>query len=90
MAYDIPEDGHIRQRHVLMSYLALFADDTCLYATERKEAYVLRKLQRSLNAIETWCEHWNINSMKRRLRQFTSLIGVDRLILTLNWTGTNE
>jgi hypothetical protein len=41
-------------------YLALFADDTCLYATERKEGYVLRKLQCGLDAIETWCEHWNI------------------------------
>jgi hypothetical protein len=37
-------------------YLALFADDTCLYATDRKEGYVHRKLQRGLNAIETWCE----------------------------------
>jgi hypothetical protein len=26
------------------THLALFADDTCLYATERKEGYVLRKL----------------------------------------------
>jgi len=26
--------------------LALFADDTCMYATGRKEEYVLRKLQR--------------------------------------------
>jgi hypothetical protein len=41
-------------------YLALFADDTCLYSTERKEGYVLRNLQRGLDAIETWCEHWNI------------------------------
>jgi hypothetical protein len=41
-------------------YLALFADDTCLFATERKERYVLRKLQRGLDAIEMWCEHWNI------------------------------
>jgi hypothetical protein len=29
--------------------LALFTDDTCLYATERKEGYVLRNLQRGLN-----------------------------------------
>jgi hypothetical protein len=29
--------------------VALFADDTCLYATDRKEGYVLRKLQRGLN-----------------------------------------
>jgi hypothetical protein len=41
-------------------YLALFAEDTCLYATERKEGYVLRKLQRGLDAIKTWCERWNI------------------------------
>jgi hypothetical protein len=31
--------------------LALFADDTCLYATERKEGYVLRKLQRGLDIV---------------------------------------
>jgi hypothetical protein len=31
--------------------LALFADDTCLYATDRKEGYVLRKIQRGLNCM---------------------------------------
>jgi hypothetical protein len=41
-------------------HLALFADDTCPYETECKEGYVLRKLQRGLDAIEKWCEHWNI------------------------------
>jgi hypothetical protein len=41
-------------------YLGFFADDTCLYATDRKEGYVLRKLQRGLSAIETWCERWDI------------------------------
>jgi hypothetical protein len=30
--------------------LALFADDTCLYATEHMERYVLRKVQRGLNS----------------------------------------
>jgi hypothetical protein len=40
-------------------HLALFADDTCLYATER-EGYVLRKLQRDLDAVKTWCAHRNI------------------------------
>jgi hypothetical protein len=30
------------------------------YATDRKEVYVLRKLQRGLSAIETWCEGCNI------------------------------
>jgi hypothetical protein len=41
-------------------YLCLFADDTCIYVTDCKEGYVLRKLQRGLSTIETWCEHWNI------------------------------
>jgi hypothetical protein len=41
-------------------YLALFADDTCLYSTDREEGYVLRKLQRGLTAMESWCERWNI------------------------------
>jgi hypothetical protein len=44
----------------LEQYLGLFADDTYIYATDRKEGYVLRKLQRGLSAIETWCERWNI------------------------------
>jgi hypothetical protein len=30
--------------------VALFADDTCLYVTERKEGYVFRKAQRGLNS----------------------------------------
>jgi hypothetical protein len=29
-------------------------DDTCIYATDRKEDCVLRKMQRGLNTIETW------------------------------------
>jgi hypothetical protein len=41
-------------------YLALFADYTCMCVTDRKDAYVLRKLQRVLNLMESWCEHWNI------------------------------
>jgi hypothetical protein len=45
-------------------YLGLFADDTCIYATVRKEIYVLRKLQRGLCAIETWFESWNIKINK--------------------------
>jgi hypothetical protein len=40
--------------------LALFADDTCMNVTERKEGYVLIKLQCGLTAIEAWCERWNI------------------------------
>jgi hypothetical protein len=33
------------------AYLTLFAGDTCMYATDRKEGYVLRKLQRGLNSL---------------------------------------
>jgi hypothetical protein len=41
-------------------YLGLFVDDTCIHATDRRESYVLIKLQQGLSAIETWCERWNI------------------------------
>jgi hypothetical protein len=34
--------------------LALFADDTCLYATDHKEGYVLRKIQRGLDSVAAW------------------------------------
>jgi hypothetical protein len=34
-------------------YLGLFADDTCIYGTDYKEGYVLRKLQRGISAVET-------------------------------------
>jgi hypothetical protein len=40
--------------------LALFADDTCLYVTDRKEGYVLRKILRGLDSIVAWCKRWNI------------------------------
>jgi hypothetical protein len=49
-------------------HLALFADDTCTYAADRKESYVLRKLQRGLNAMEAWCERWNIKIKKDKTR----------------------
>jgi hypothetical protein len=41
-------------------YPGFFADDTCIYAEDSKEGEVLRKLQRGLTAIETWCERCNI------------------------------
>jgi hypothetical protein len=41
-------------------YLALFANDMCLYSTDHEEGYVLRKLQCGLTAMESWCECWNI------------------------------
>jgi hypothetical protein len=47
--------------------LALFADDTCLYATDRKEGYVLRKIQ-FLNCMAAWCVHWNIKINEENTR----------------------
>jgi hypothetical protein len=41
-------------------HLALFPDNTCPYATDRKEGYVVRKLQCSLSSMEVWCECWNV------------------------------
>jgi hypothetical protein len=40
--------------------LALFANDTCMYATDRKEGFTIRKLQHDLTAMEEWCERWII------------------------------
>jgi hypothetical protein len=38
-----------------MVFTALFADNNCLYATDRKEGFIVRKLQRGLSSMETWC-----------------------------------
>jgi hypothetical protein len=65
-------------------YLGLFADDTCIYATEHKRGYTLRKLQRGLSDIEMLYEHWNIKSMKIRLRPSTFLIDLGHLRLILH------
>jgi hypothetical protein len=59
--------------------LALFADDTCLYATDRKEGYVLRKLQRGLNSMAAWCERWNIKINEDKTRAIYSLTELDHL-----------
>jgi hypothetical protein len=49
-------------------HLALFADDTCLYATERREGFIVRKLQRGLSSMEAWCERWNIKINEDKTR----------------------
>jgi hypothetical protein len=41
-------------------HLVLFAGNTWIYCTDRKEGYVFRKLQRGLTSVESWCERWNI------------------------------
>jgi hypothetical protein len=67
-------------------YLGLFADDTCIYATERKEGYILRNLQWGLSAIETWCECWNlkINEHKAQAIYFSHRLRSLEAHLTLN------
>jgi hypothetical protein len=44
----------------ICAHLALFADDACLYATECKQGYVIRKLQHGLNSMAEWSKHWNV------------------------------
>jgi hypothetical protein len=43
-------------------HLALFADDTCLYATDHKEGYVVRTMV-------AWCECWNIKINEDKTRE---------------------
>jgi hypothetical protein len=63
-----------------------FADDTCIYATDRKENYVLGKLQRGLSAIEKRCESWNIklNEDKTQAIYFSHRLRPPEFHLTLN------
>jgi hypothetical protein len=56
-------------------YLGLFADDTYnIHATDRKEGYILRKLQWGLIANEMWCERWNIKINDSRTKAIYFLI----------------
>jgi hypothetical protein len=41
-------------------YIALFTDGTCIYTTDRKDSYVLRKVERGPTSMQLWCERWNI------------------------------
>jgi hypothetical protein len=60
-------------------YIALFPDDTCLYAIECKEGHVLRKLQHGLNSSGPRAGTFKMT--KTRHRRSTSLIELDRLSL---------
>jgi hypothetical protein len=44
--------------------LALFADDTCVYTTGRKEGYVVRELKRRLSSMAAWCKRWNLKKCR--------------------------
>jgi hypothetical protein len=67
-------------------YLALFADDTCIYATDRKEGHTIRKLQRGLSAIEAWGESWNlkISRDKTQIIYFAHRLRLPEAHLILN------
>jgi hypothetical protein len=66
--------------------LALFMDDICLYATESKEDYVLRTVQRGKNSMWAWCERWNIkvNEDKTQAIYFSHQKRPPDSLLTLN------
>jgi hypothetical protein len=66
--------------------LTLFVDNSCMYATDRKEGYVLSKLQRGLNSTETWCKRWDIeiNEDKIRTIYFSHRLRPPGVHLTLN------
>jgi hypothetical protein len=53
-------------------HLSLFAYVTCLYATDRKEGFAVRKLQRGLSSMKTWCERWNIKINEDKTRGYFS------------------
>jgi hypothetical protein len=59
---------------------------TCLYATDCKEGYVLRKIQHGLDSMAAWHVRRNIKINEDKTRAITSLIEGDRptLLLTLN------
>jgi hypothetical protein len=54
--------------------------------TDHKEGYILRKLQRGLSAIETWCERWNvkINEDKTQAIYFSHRLRTLEAHLTVN------
>jgi hypothetical protein len=66
-------------------YLDRLADDIRMHATDRKEGYILRKLQRGLSSIETCCKRWNSKSIRIKLGPSTSLIELDHLRFISHW-----
>jgi hypothetical protein len=67
----------------LLFFLSLFADDTCLYATDRKGGFLFRELQRGLSSMEKWCERCNmkINEYETRAIYVSHRLRPLRLIL---------
>jgi hypothetical protein len=51
-------------------HLALVADDTSLYVTDRMEGFVVSNLQRGLISVDTWCERRYIKTNQDKTRGF--------------------
>jgi hypothetical protein len=66
--------------------LALFADDTCLCATECKHGCVLRKLQRCTDSMAACCKCWNIKIKDEETQAiyFSHQIRPPEITLTMN------
>jgi hypothetical protein len=71
---------------VLGTHLALFSDDICIYATEKRERHVLCRLQHGFTAMKSWCEQWNIkiNKEKTQVIYFSRRLRVPEDMLQLN------
>jgi hypothetical protein len=69
-----------------VAHLALFAADTSIYATEEQKRRVLRKLQRSLTAVNYWCEGLNIkiNEGESNAIYFSRRLSVSDEVLQIN------
>jgi hypothetical protein len=67
-------------------HLALFADDTCVHATEKHERRVLNKFQRGLTPLRSWWQRWNIkiNEGKTQAIYFSRRRRMPRDCLQLN------
>jgi hypothetical protein len=62
------------------THLALFADDICIYATEKRERSVLCKLQRGLTAVNSRYENW-ISERKSQAIYLSRRLGVSDDVL---------
>jgi hypothetical protein len=68
------------------THLVLFADDTCIYATQKHGCRVTCKLQRGLTAVNFWCVRCNIeiNEGKTQGIYFCRRLRVPDDVLQLN------
>jgi hypothetical protein len=74
------------------THLALFADDTCIYATRKHESRVLCKLKRGLTAVNSWFERWNITIDEGKIQAIylSKRLRVPEEVLQLNGQEMDE